>query len=566
MILRLVILAAAGAGAYALLRGWPEGLPVLLRACLAVLLLVGGLGWWSVRNAAAKNQVQVAVGARKPGWLDFLAIGMGILALECGFLWLLSVAPRPLEEVAILIEERFQPQAAADRGRETGRGTQSGNWLWDDARQRVLPARTNLKPGVKPEVFVRLVNERDAERLLKRQVYVRAFVLDDYQDGVWSSRQGNAENLTADDDGWIRFHEKNDGEVLHEVFHGRDVATGDVLTALQGARAVRLPSLRVAADGLFFLPDVAGPTGFEYLASSLPVMLEDLAGEIVESVTVVTGLGGRLSALTAKAAGEGRLWEKLLNVQRFIRDGYGYSLVTENPRNLDPLENFLFEEKRGHCELFATAGALMARELGVESRVAYGWAGGQYFKESGMFVFRAREAHSWVEVNLKGHGWVVMEPTPPVVLGGGGAPRVAGEGESLPKPQDALAEEGDVYATAGGKHVERVALGLMSGFGVVAVGTIFLRRRGRVELGTDQQGQPEGGKRSGYLIAWDRACEKKGVPRRRGVSLKRQLEGMEDAPEFARELMSYHYGVRYEEKPPDAESEGRLVRKISEWA
>ncbi len=207
----------------------------------------------------------------------------------------------------------------------------------------------------------------------------------------------------------------------------------------------------------------------------------------------------------------------------------------------------------------------MARELGVEARVAYGWAGGQYFNESGMFVFRAREAHSWVEVNLKGYGWVVMEPTPPVVLGGGGAPRVARAGESLPSPEEALTEDVDAYA-AGGGHVERVALGLMSGFGLVAAGTFCLRRQGRRERGIDGQDEASAPGRSGYLMTWERACEKKGLRRRPGVTLRRQLEGMEDAPEFARELMGYHYGVRYEEKPPDAESEGRLVGKISEWA
>ena len=71
------------------------------------------------------------------------------------------------------------------------------------------------------------------------------------------------------------------------------------------------------------------------------------------------------------------------------------------------MENFLFEEKRGHCEYFATAGALMARALGLPSRVAYGWAGGTWYDDAGLFVFRANEAHAWTEVWLENFGWVL---------------------------------------------------------------------------------------------------------------------------------------------------------------
>ena len=70
----------------------------------------------------------------------------------------------------------------------------------------------------------------------------------------------------------------------------------------------------------------------------------------------------------------------------------------------------------------------MAREMGVESRVAYGWAGGSYFENDLMFVFVAREAHAWVEVKLDGYGWVVMDPTPPMVLGGAGCAAAGGCG------------------------------------------------------------------------------------------------------------------------------------------
>ena len=562
MILRLLVLCMAGAGAYVLLKGNPAGMPVLLRACLAVLLLVGGLGWWAARGKA--TDIPVVKGGRKPGLTDFLAIGTGVLALECGFLWLLSAAPRPLENAAMEIEAKLMPTAAAKRSEASDAGNVSGNWLWDEARQRALPRRTNLKPGAKPEVFVRLPKKEDAEALLKKQVYVRAFALDDYRDGIWSMGEVIAEDLEAGEDGWIQLGEGKGNGILHEVFHGRSASGRDVLTALQGVEAVRLGGLRTAGDGMAFLPDVSGPSGFEYLASSVSVTLEDLeSAEAVGSLTVGNAKG-RFGQLAMKAAGEGPLLDRLKNVQRYLREGYGYSLKTENTRNLDPLENFLYEEKRGHCEFFATAGALMARELGVESRVAYGWAGGQYFKESQMFVFRAREAHAWVEVNLKGHGWVVMEPTPPVVLGGGGTPRVAGAGDSLPDPEEGFTDEYGDGIAAGKAHVEKVALGLMGVFGVVACGMLLMR--GRKE-GAGYAGirlMPE--EKDGYFRVWQDAFRKRVKGAERGLTLGRQMEILaEDKPGFGEELLRYHYGVRYEEKPPDAESEGRLLMRIKDW-
>jgi hypothetical protein len=561
MIFRLIVLCLAGAGAYALLQGWPEGFPILVRSCLAVLLLVGGLAWWAARRA--KDDLPVAKGVRKPGMRDFLAMGMGILALECGFLWLLNAAPKPLEEVAILIEARLQPGAAAERAGH-GNSQNAGNWLWSDEKRRTLPQRTNLKPGAKPEVFMKLPQAKDAERLLKRKVYVRAFTLDDYQDGVWSLTGSEPRDLEADAGGWVRFGESGEGEILHEVFHGKENDGKDVLTALQGVRAVRLPTLQLVADGMGILPDVAGAMGYTYLASSLPVALEDLPETENWGNGKEIDTAGRFGALAAKASGEGDVLRKLFNIQSYLRNNYGYSLMTVNREDLDPLENFLFSEKRGHCEFFATAGALMARELGVEARVAYGWAGGEYFTDSRMFVFRAREAHAWVEVKMKGV-WVVMEPTPPVALGGEGSPRVAGPGEKPPMAEEELSEEPDETANEGGE-VEKIALVLMAAFGAVAVGAFLFRGARRVEDFSGEQGFPRRAHRGGgYLGLWRQACARKGLAGPAGWTLKRQIAAMEEPPAFAEDLRGYHYALRYEEKPPDADREGRLVSEIKDW-
>lgn len=561
MILRLIVLCLSGAGAYTLLRGMPDAFPPLVRSCLAVLLLVGGLGWWAVGRKA--EDVPLASGSGRPKLRDFLAIGMGVLALECGFLWVLSAAPEPLEEMAAVIELKLRPQAAAERA-SAGAGVRSGNWLWEDEASRVLPMRTNLKPGAKPEVFIRLSREEDARKLLERKTYVRAFALDDYRRGAWSLGMARDEVLEADVGGWIRFGERLEGEILHEVFHAKDAGGRDVLTALQGVRTVRLPELRMASEGMAVLPDVSGPDGFGYLAGSLPLGLEELRGAAIRWELRPVPSAGRLSELAARAAGNGDVLERLLNIQEFLRREYSYSLITENPKNLDPLENFLFGEKRGHCEFFATAGALLARELGVESRVAYGWAGGEYFKESLMFVFRAREAHAWVEVKVPGYGWAVMEATPPVFLGGGGMPRSANTGE-IPPPRDEITVSDEESLAAPGDHVGSIALAMMSAFGVLAIIAFLAKAVRRPHESGGFSAFPVEGAKAEYLHVWARACEDRGLRWPGGTTLKRRLDQIEDRPDFSDELLGYHYGVMYGGETPNPTREAQLKRRIKDW-
>jgi hypothetical protein len=238
-------------------------------------------------------------------------------------------------------------------------------------------------------------------------------------------------------------------------------------------------------------------------------------------------------------------------------------LVTNNRKNLDPIENFLFEEKRGHCEFFATAAALMVRELGVEARVAYGWVGGKYFETNNMFVFRAREAHAWLEVKLDGYGWVLIEPTPPTALGNGMS-RVAEAGEKMPTPDEFMEEEREAFE----KKLEnpaRWALGLTIGFGVGAVILFLMRGETREDSRSRIDSAISKRKEAGYFAAWRRALGKRGFRNGAGLTVRRQVESMEDAPDFSKELIHYHYAVRYEELPVDPKRERGIEKKIEKW-
>jgi len=99
-------------------------------------------------------------------------------------------------------------------------------------------------------------------------------------------------------------------------------------------------------------------------------------------------------------------------LERYLSTHFGYTL--ELPRSLprDPLANFLFERKKGHCEYFASSMAVMLRSLRIPSRIVTGFRGGEFNDLTGQYVVRASDAHSWVEAYFPGSGWISFDPTP----------------------------------------------------------------------------------------------------------------------------------------------------------
>jgi transglutaminase-like putative cysteine protease len=78
----------------------------------------------------------------------------------------------------------------------------------------------------------------------------------------------------------------------------------------------------------------------------------------------------------------------------------------------DPVADFLFTARQGHCEYFASAMVLMLRALGVPARLVNGFQTGEYSEAADVFTVRQSDAHSWVEVYFSEQGWVQFEPTP----------------------------------------------------------------------------------------------------------------------------------------------------------
>lgn len=123
------------------------------------------------------------------------------------------------------------------------------------------------------------------------------------------------------------------------------------------------------------------------------------------SVSIVAP-GGKLVETELEAA---------QRLESYLRDSpdYSYSLdlSIEDP-SVDPVVDFLFNRRQGHCEYYASALTLMLRCVGIPSRMVSGFKGGQTNPDTGRFEVRQLHAHAWTEAYVDGR-WISLDPTPP---------------------------------------------------------------------------------------------------------------------------------------------------------
>jgi transglutaminase-like putative cysteine protease len=109
---------------------------------------------------------------------------------------------------------------------------------------------------------------------------------------------------------------------------------------------------------------------------------------------------------------------KALTLEAHLRDSrefsYSLNMEVENP-NRDPVEEFLLDRRRGHCEYFASALALMLRAVGIPSRLVIGFKGADFHESANpadsYYEVQQRHAHAWVEAFVDNE-WIVLDPTP----------------------------------------------------------------------------------------------------------------------------------------------------------
>lgn len=104
-------------------------------------------------------------------------------------------------------------------------------------------------------------------------------------------------------------------------------------------------------------------------------------------------------------------FQELVAIQEQLRS-FGYTVDPQLPQGESAVADFLLNTREGFCQQFATAFAVIARDLGYPSRVSVGFLPGSRDDLTDTYTVRGTDAHAWPEVWFRTYGWIAFEPTP----------------------------------------------------------------------------------------------------------------------------------------------------------
>lgn len=143
------------------------------------------------------------------------------------------------------------------------------------------------------------------------------------------------------------------------------------------------------------------------LPSTVPARVKELASELTR---------GKVGA-----------YEKAAAITTWLQAHYEYTLdIPPFGADKDVVDEFLFHYRKGYCEQFATALAVMCRSVGCPARLVTGYLPGTYNPFTGYYEVKSSDAHAWVEVMVERVGWVEFDPSP----GYSGTPRLTDHARS----------------------------------------------------------------------------------------------------------------------------------------
>ena len=123
----------------------------------------------------------------------------------------------------------------------------------------------------------------------------------------------------------------------------------------------------------------------------------------------------RIFELAAKIT-EGTMdpYEKACRIRDHLRTQYQYDLKCPPvPPGREVVDFFLFESKKGYCQHFAQAFAVLARAAGLHSRLVTGYSPGNYNLLTNCFEIYEYHAHAWIQIFISSYGWLTFDGVAP---------------------------------------------------------------------------------------------------------------------------------------------------------
>jgi protein-glutamine gamma-glutamyltransferase len=177
----------------------------------------------------------------------------------------------------------------------------------------------------------------------------------------------------------------DDDRTFHNLDHDRSVTVYEGVSDVSVPLPTTLDRLQAAS-----LADI--PDRYLQLPEQLDPRIPELAHKLTDS--------------------QPSNYRRALAIERYLTTKYAYTLQLPSQPPADPLADFLFHRRRGHCEYFASSMAVLLRTVGIPTRVITGFRGAQFNQINSTYIVRASDAHSWVEAYIPGAGWTTFDPTP----------------------------------------------------------------------------------------------------------------------------------------------------------
>jgi transglutaminase-like putative cysteine protease len=273
------------------------------------------------------------------------------------------------------------------------------------------------------QVIMRVTVEGDARRFQGEKL--RGVALEEFDGRRWFSRAHSERFLgpTLPQQFSLRFspNAATGGATRYRVLV--EPLFTDVLFVAGRPRRIDAPIrfLLVDSAGSLHNPQhLATPFGYGVVADldqPSPAELRDASGADPEGLADadlgLPHLDPRIGVLARQVtAGAATNYDRARALETYLREHYAYTLDLPAVKPADPVAGFLFEARRGNCEYFAAAMAVMLRTVGIPARLVNGFETGDYNRVGRDFIVRGRDAHSWVEVYFPRYGWVPFDATP----------------------------------------------------------------------------------------------------------------------------------------------------------
>lgn len=381
-------------------------LPIPVGALLSGGLAIGGRAVDTTHAYAAIALAAAGTGTGAAGWL------YPAFALVAGWA-LLARQPRPRLAVAAVM---FVGAAAI------GHGVHTGIWLlqgrveeWGTDLFQYLFAgkadpfreRTRIGELGRIKLSDRILMRVEVDGPRPESVLLREASYERYRNGEWLNVRPRPQLVPRQGERWIL----SERPAREKLAVRRSFA--------DGAGLLPLPSGTRVIEGLAGSEIEAFPTGtarvrgaprfaafvaaYDSGAGEGPV---DARADLEVPPGLAEALGRTIAANGLRRAGPA---ETVAAVRAFFDAGFAYSLdLGERPRSLAA---FLLEERKGHCEYFASATVLLLRALGVPARYAAGYSAQEWSALEGAFVVRERHAHAWAQAHVEGR-WIEVDTTP----------------------------------------------------------------------------------------------------------------------------------------------------------